>query len=150
MDLPTANNEQVKTYQPPVKAASITAVLRRMARSRLAGPMLLLVICFGFCWKLVLSNEYTWIDDPDITNMDVPRLQFQRATWRQSRVSAVGSALVVRPAVSRADRGRCLSVQLALLSPEAKFEKSDLFQAVESVLLCSALSGRAVCVLVVP
>jgi hypothetical protein len=83
MNLPTANNEQVKTYQNPVKAASIAAVLRRMARSGLAGPMLLLVICFGFCWKLVLSNEYTWIDDPDITNMDVPRLQFQRATWRK-------------------------------------------------------------------
>ncbi len=82
MKLPTANNEQVKTYQNPVKAASVAAVLRRIARSRLAGPMLLLVICSGFCWKLIFSNEYTWIDDPDITNMDVPRLQFQGATWR--------------------------------------------------------------------
>jgi hypothetical protein len=43
--------------------------------------VLLLVICCGFCWKLVLTNEYTWIDDPDITNMDVPRLQFQQVAW---------------------------------------------------------------------
>jgi len=50
-------------------------------------PLLLLVICFGFCWKLVLSNEYTWIDDPDITNMDVPRLQFEQATWRNHEFS---------------------------------------------------------------
>ncbi len=29
----------------------------------------------------MLSNQYTWIDNHDIVNMDVPRLQFQRATW---------------------------------------------------------------------
>jgi hypothetical protein len=50
-------------------------------RSALAGPLVLFVICCGFCWKLVLSNQYTWIDNHDIVNMDVPRLQFQRATW---------------------------------------------------------------------
>jgi hypothetical protein len=47
-----------------------------------AGPALLFLICCGFCWKLTLSNEYTWIDNPDIVQMDVPRLQFQRVAWR--------------------------------------------------------------------
>ncbi|HXB73748.1 MAG TPA: hypothetical protein VNY05_36250 [Candidatus Acidoferrales bacterium] len=31
---------------------------------------------------MTLSNEYTWIDNPDIVQMDVPRLQFQRVAWR--------------------------------------------------------------------
>ena len=44
--------------------------------------MVLFLLCSGFCWKLVLSSEYTWIDDHDLTDMDVPRLQFQQATWR--------------------------------------------------------------------
>lgn len=56
--------------------------LRQFAPSALAGPLLLFLICCGFCWKLVLSNQYTWIDNHDIVNMDVPRLQFQRDTWR--------------------------------------------------------------------
>ena len=38
--------------------------------------MLLLVICAGFYWKLTLTRQYTWLDSPDIVNMDVPRLQF--------------------------------------------------------------------------
>ena len=29
----------------------------------------------------MLSHEYTWIDNPDIVQMTVPRLQFQQATW---------------------------------------------------------------------
>jgi len=53
----------------------------RLARA-CTGASVLAVICCGFCWRLTLSNEYTWIDNPDIVQMDVPRLQFQRATWR--------------------------------------------------------------------
>lgn len=55
-------------------------------RSRLqslAGPAILLVLCAAFCWKLTLTDRYTWIDNPDIARMDVPRLQFQRLAWRQ-------------------------------------------------------------------
>ena len=29
----------------------------------------------------MLSHEYTWIDNADIVQMDVPRLQFQQASW---------------------------------------------------------------------
>ena len=46
------------------------------------APALLFLICCGFCWKLTLSSEYTWIDNPDVVQMDVPRLQFQRVAWR--------------------------------------------------------------------
>ncbi len=58
-----------------------STVLRRIGRSRLTAPVLLLVICCGFCWKLTLTNQYTWIDNHDITDMDVPRLQFQQVAW---------------------------------------------------------------------
>jgi hypothetical protein len=39
------------------------------------------LLCCGFCWKLALSNEFTWIDNPDVVHMDLPRLEFQRAAW---------------------------------------------------------------------
>src|SRR6516162_1018717 len=53
----------------------------RLARACTAACVLA-VICCAFCWRLTLSDEYTWIDNPDVVQMDVPRLQFQRATWR--------------------------------------------------------------------
>ena len=58
------------------------SALRRLAAGPLAGPALLFVICCCFSWKLALSSDYTWIDDPDSVHMDVPRLQFQWTTWQ--------------------------------------------------------------------
>lgn len=55
--------------------------LRRFQRSQCAAPLLLFIICSAFCWKLTLTDQYTWIDDHDVTDMDVPRLQFQQVTW---------------------------------------------------------------------
>jgi hypothetical protein len=49
------------------------------------APALLVAICIAFCWKLVLSPDYTWIDNPDVTQMDVPRLQFQHETFTSGR-----------------------------------------------------------------
>jgi len=45
------------------------------------GPLCVGALVLAFCWKLTLTSDYTWIDDPDIVHMDVPRLQFQRAAW---------------------------------------------------------------------
>ena len=60
----------------------VSTYVRRFGSSSLSGPLILFLICCGFCWKLVLASGYTWIDNPDIVHMDVPRLQFQLATWR--------------------------------------------------------------------
>jgi hypothetical protein len=53
---------------------------------RLAAPLLLFLICVGFYWKLTLSSDYTFLDSPDLANLDLPRLQFQASTWRQGHI----------------------------------------------------------------
>jgi hypothetical protein len=47
--------------------------------------VLLFAVCCAFCWKLALSPDYTWIDNPDVTQMDIPRLQFQHDTFASGR-----------------------------------------------------------------
>lgn len=49
---------------------------------RLAAPLLLFLLCVAFYWKLTLSSDYTFLDSPDLANLDLPRLQFQSNTWR--------------------------------------------------------------------
>jgi hypothetical protein len=55
------------------------------ARSRLVWVGLLLLLCVGLHWKLVLTDQYTCLDSPDLANMELPRFQFQAAEWRHSR-----------------------------------------------------------------
>ncbi len=65
-------------------ATPVTDRPRNSLRGRLAwlaGPSLLLVICCGFYWRLILSNEYTWMDSPDLAHMEAPRFQFQATRW---------------------------------------------------------------------
>lgn len=64
-----------------VHAMPRAALAKRL--SWLAAPALLFVICCGFCWRLVLSREYTWLGSPDLIDLEVPRLQFQASQWRQ-------------------------------------------------------------------
>jgi len=51
----------------------------------LAGPALLFLILCGFYWRLILSNQYTWVDSPDLVHMEIPRFQFQAARWHAHR-----------------------------------------------------------------
>ncbi|MGH9657355.1 MAG: hypothetical protein ACRD96_02365, partial [Bryobacteraceae bacterium] len=58
------------------------------ARARLDGvrmPALLLLIVAGFFWKLLLTDQYTWLDSPDLANQVAPWFQFQAGEWRQGR-----------------------------------------------------------------
>jgi hypothetical protein len=48
-------------------------------------PVLLLVITIGFFWKITLTHEYTWLDQPDLVNQVMPWLQFQASEWHQGR-----------------------------------------------------------------
>ncbi len=42
---------------------------------------LLLLICAGFFWKLVFTNQYTWLDSPDYAYQVLPWYQFQAGEW---------------------------------------------------------------------
>jgi len=82
LEVPPLSTELDRSTRDPLASSGRgSRRLARFARSRWAGPLLVLAICCGFCWKLVLSHEYTWIDNADIVQMDVPRLQFQQASW---------------------------------------------------------------------
>jgi len=52
---------------------------------RLAAPAAILVISVLFHWKLVLTNQYTWLESPDMANLMMPWMQFQASEWHQGR-----------------------------------------------------------------
>jgi hypothetical protein len=54
-------------------------------KQRLLGPAVLFVIVVLFNWKLVLTNQYTWMENPDGANLVLPWLQFQAGEWHQGR-----------------------------------------------------------------
>jgi hypothetical protein len=53
--------------------------------NKLAWPALLFLLCVLFYWKLVLTDEYTWLDDPDVSYLALPRMQFQAGEWHHMR-----------------------------------------------------------------
>ena len=53
---------------------------------KFAAPLLLFLLCAGFYWRLTLTNQYTFLDSPDLANLDLPRLQFQASAWRHSQL----------------------------------------------------------------
>jgi len=54
--------------------------------SRLKWPALLLVICVGFFWKLVFTNQYSWLDSPDFAYQVLPWYQFQAGEWHHGHM----------------------------------------------------------------
>jgi hypothetical protein len=57
---------------------------------RLSGwvaPAVLFLICAGFFWKIVLTNQYTWLESPDLANQVLPWLQMQSGEWHRGRVA---------------------------------------------------------------
>lgn len=56
----------------------------RRRRLAWAGPPLaLLGLTVGFYWKLVLTDQYTWLESPDLANQVLPWLQFQAGEWHK-------------------------------------------------------------------
>jgi hypothetical protein len=52
---------------------------------KLKFPVLLLAITAAFCWKLVLSGQYTCLNSSDIVNQVMPWLQEEAAQWHSGR-----------------------------------------------------------------
>ncbi len=52
-------------------------------------PLILLAILILFDWKLTLtSNQFTWLEDPDIANQVLPWYQFQAIQWHSHHIPA--------------------------------------------------------------
>src|SRR5271154_1289227 len=52
---------------------------------RFAAPAALLLISALFHWKLVLTNQYTWLESPDMANLVLPWFQFEAGEWQAGR-----------------------------------------------------------------
>jgi len=52
---------------------------------KLKFPVLLLAITAAFCWKLVLSGQYTCLNSSDIVNQVMPWLQEEATQWHSGR-----------------------------------------------------------------
>ena len=59
---------------------------RQQLTSTLAGPLALFGIVVLFYWKLVLTDQYTWLDTPGIASQILPWLQFQAGEWHAGRI----------------------------------------------------------------
>jgi hypothetical protein len=59
--------------------------MRTSLRERLLGPVALFILVVLFHWKLVLTNQYTWMESPDISNLVLPWFQFQAGEWHHFR-----------------------------------------------------------------
>ena len=55
---------------------------------RWAAPLILLGIVVLFHWKLTLTKQFTWLEDPDSADQVLPWLQFQAMQWHGLRVPA--------------------------------------------------------------
>src|SRR5487761_1906617 len=66
----------VENHQPDWKRAWLR---------RLAAPAVMLVIGVLFHWKLVLTNQYTWLETPDLSSLVLPWFQFQASEWHAGR-----------------------------------------------------------------
>jgi len=49
----------------------------------LAGPVFLLVITALYFWKITLTDEFTWLESPDLAYQVLPWFQVEAAEWRQ-------------------------------------------------------------------
>ena len=54
--------------------------------SRVAAPAFLALLVILFNWKLVLTDQYTWLESVDITTQVLPWFQFQASEWHAGRI----------------------------------------------------------------
>ena len=50
------------------------------------GPALLLLITVGFYWKLIATDQYTWLESPDLSNQVLPWWNYQAREWQAGRM----------------------------------------------------------------
>ena len=55
--------------------------------SRRAAALLLVAVLFGVYWKLILTDQFTWLGGQDNVNQVLPWLQFQAREWQAGRIA---------------------------------------------------------------
>src|SRR6266540_1790800 len=50
------------------------------------GPILLFFVISGFHWKLVLTDQYTWLDGSDTVRMILPWFQYEAGEMHAGRI----------------------------------------------------------------
>lgn len=58
-------------------------MVRFRALTPVVCPAVLLLVVIGFYWKLTLTNQYTWLDQPDTVYQVMPWLQAQAVEWHR-------------------------------------------------------------------
>jgi hypothetical protein len=51
-----------------------------------AGPLVLFLIVTAFFWKLLLTNQYSWLESPDLANQVLPWFQYEAQQFHQHRL----------------------------------------------------------------
>ena len=62
------------------------SVRPRWLAAAVVDPLLLALLCTCFFWKLVLTDQYTWLENPDLANQVLPWYQFQAGEWHAGRL----------------------------------------------------------------
>lgn len=61
----------------------VAAEVKRPWWRRAVPPFLLLLIIIGFFWKLLLTNQYSWLQSPDLAYQVLPWFQYQATQFHQ-------------------------------------------------------------------
>jgi hypothetical protein len=61
-------------------------ILLGMRKLGLRSALLLFLITAGFYWRLTLTNQYTWLNGPDLARQVLPWIQFQVGEIQRGRV----------------------------------------------------------------
>ncbi len=75
------------TDAPPLRAFPSGAFQPLLALSnRLAGPALLFLLMVLAFWRILLTDQYTWLNGYDLSSQVLPWLQFQASEWQAGRI----------------------------------------------------------------
>jgi hypothetical protein len=75
----------MKTTAPPGSKTRSFAPWVTLAARRLQDPFILFLIVIGMYWRLVLTNQFQWIDSPDMLNQVLPWFQMQAQAWHSGQ-----------------------------------------------------------------
>lgn len=68
------------------EALDTTTKLKSKWLPAVGWPLLLLVICCGMFWKLLLPGQYSFLESPDLAYQVLPWLQQQARDWHQGHI----------------------------------------------------------------